>query len=107
MNPFLPRFQRYGLDLPIQFVTPDETASGVCVDVSESGILGAFDLRLDVWTPGELTASLGEEYVTVRARVARVDGLQAGLSFQIQDEKDRLAVRTLIDFALRCSSRFR
>ncbi len=106
-NPFLPRFQRYGLDLPIQFVSPEETARGHCVDVSESGMLGAFDQHLNVWTSGELRASLGDESVSIGARVARVDGLRAGLSFQIRNEKDRLAVSMLIDFALRCSSRFR
>ena len=101
VNTFVSRSPRFGLDLPIRFFSQDGLATGRCVDVSESGLLGAFDRPLGVWTSGELTASLGDESVSVKARVARVDGRNAGLSFQTENENDRLAILKLIDFALR------
>lgn len=101
MNPFVSRSPRYGLDLPIRFFSQDGLAIGACVDVSESGLLGNFDRPLDIWTTGEVTASVGDESVSIKARVARVDGNQAGLSFQSENAAGRLAVLRLIQFALR------
>jgi PilZ domain len=101
VNSFVSRSPRFGLDLPIRFFSSDGLAIGRCVDVSESGLLGDFDQPLNIWTTGEVTASVGEESVSIRARVARVDGNQAGLSFQVDSAADRLAVLRLIQFALR------
>ena len=101
VNTFVSRSPRFGLDLPIRFFSEDGLEIGRCVDVSESGLLGFFERPLSVWTSGELTASLGDDSVSVKARVARVEGRQAGLSFQSENENDRLAILKLIDFALR------
>lgn len=101
MNTFVSRSSRFGLDLPIRFFSQDGLAIGRCVDVSESGMLGDFDRPLDVWTTGEVTASVGDESVSIKARVARVDGHQAGLSFQSENAADHLAIQRLIQFALR------
>jgi len=100
VNPFVSRSPRFGLDLPIRFFSEDGLAIGRCVDVSESGLLGDFDSPLNIWTTGEVTASVAEEIVSIKARVVRVDGNQAGLSFHIEDAAGRLAILRLIQFAL-------
>lgn len=101
VNRFVSRSPRFGLNLPIRLFSQDGLAIGRCVDVSESGLLGDFDRPLNIWITGEVTAFVGDESVSIKARVARVDGHQAGLSFQIDSPASRLEVLRLIHFALR------
>lgn len=99
-NLFVSRSPRFGLNLPIRLFSQDGLTIGRCVDVSESGLLGDFDRPLNIWTTGEVTAFVGDESVSIKARVARVDGNQAGLSFQVDNAVGRSAVLRLIQFAL-------
>ena len=62
-------------------------------------MLVRFEEAVEVWLTGELSISLGIQYITVPARVARVDGREAGLSFRIKSDDDRLQVKMLLDAA--------
>jgi hypothetical protein len=73
--------------------------SGHCLNISESGMRAEFDKPVVAWMVGELSVLLEEGYISIGVRVARVDGHEAGLSFYIEDDKDRVAVGRLMTFA--------
>ena len=62
-------------------------------------MLAAFDRRVDVWLEGDLSFLIEEQKFTIKARVARVDGLEAGLWFRIQNEVDEATVGKLLALA--------
>lgn len=100
----MPRSLRTDLNLPIRFFSEDGLITGQCLNVSESGLFAQFDRRVTVWMSGELTTSIGERHLNIKVRVARVmNGREAGLTFLIDGEDDRLTVRSLLDFAAKNS----
>jgi hypothetical protein len=62
-------------------------------------MLVLFDRPVAIWTVGELTIRLEESSFNIGVRVARVHGREAGLSFYIESDNDRLAIGRLIHFA--------
>lgn len=93
------RAPRASLDLPVQFVSNYGPAVGFCLNVSESGMLAVFDRRVDVWLEGDLSFLIGEQQFTIKARVVRINGLEAGLWFRIENEVDEATVRGLLALA--------
>jgi hypothetical protein len=98
VNQYQPRPFRSDLELPIRFFSTDGLASGHCLNISASGMLAKFDKPVAIWLAGELTILLEEQSINIGVRVARVNGRKAGLSFQIEDDKDRLTIDRLMDF---------
>jgi hypothetical protein len=99
---YQPRILRAELNLPIRFFSTDGLITGHCLNISASGMLVLFDRPVAVWMVGELSVLVeeGSNNITIEARVARVDGRQAGLSFYIEDDdNDRLTVGRLMLFA--------
>jgi hypothetical protein len=99
MSNYQDRAPRAHLNLPIQFISHYGLATGLCVNVSESGMLAAFDRRVDVWLEGDLSFLIEEQKFTIKARVVRIDGLEAGLWFRIENEADKATVRELLKLA--------
>jgi hypothetical protein len=93
------RLPRFDLNVPITFQTEEGTAIGHCVNVSASGMLVAFEEAAELFIVGELSLLVGDFYVSIRARVARTNGKDAGLAFLIRTENDRLASRILAEYA--------
>jgi xanthosine utilization system XapX-like protein len=62
-------------------------------------MLVRFDAPVSIWTVGELSICVGEQVINIGVRVARLHGREAGLSFQIEGEDDRLAIGRLVRFA--------
>ncbi len=48
--------------------------------------------------------TVGEYYIEIEVRVARMQSDDYGLSFLINDDNDRLAIRILNDFAISVAS---
>lgn len=90
---------RSELDLPVRFFSPDGLVTGHSLNVSASGMLVLFDKPVAIWMVGELTIRLEELSINIGVRVARVQGREAGLSFYIDCENDRLSIGRLIHFA--------
>ncbi|MGI4758466.1 MAG: PilZ domain-containing protein [Janthinobacterium lividum] len=86
MSEFADRATRKGFTFPLEFVVDGERIPGTCENLSESGLLATFAKALEVWERGEVDLHFGIDLIGVRARVARVDGLKAGLSFTISDD---------------------
>ncbi len=95
------RAPRFCLELPVRFFSSEGVFVGDCINVSESGVLVAFDQPIDVWLEGQLTATLPDGNISLKARVARVDGRNAGLSFRLQCEAEKLDVQKLLSLAKR------
>ena len=91
------RAERQDVLFPVLFRLQDgEEVQGTCENLSESGLLATFAAPMDIWTHGLVDLSFGGGLLGVRVRVARVDGLHAGLAFQDMDEAHRSKVRELM-----------
>jgi hypothetical protein len=93
---FIPRTPRSSLRIPVTFDLDGGIAKGHSIDISESGVLAVFNQHLDVWVIGQLSLLVGERPITIEARVARVNGLTAALSFRSMNVTDRTIVQNLI-----------
>lgn len=100
MNVPLDRSARFKLDVPLFFKIGDTQQAGHTVNVSQSGLLAHFDTPLEIWEVGEISLTVGEYYLEIEARVARAEGDDHGLSFIIENDNDRVAIRILNDFAI-------
>lgn len=99
MRAYQERAARVELEFPLELMLEGERLIGTCENLSESGLLARFPVPLDVWTTGEVDLHFGTHLLGVRVRVARVVGLQAGLTFQCADERQRQEIRDLIQAA--------
>ena len=90
------RAPRLNLSFPLEFRVDDAPTLGHCLNLSESGLLGVFDVPLDLWTSGELLLQFNETRCWVPARVARSAEHEAGLSFLFRGEREREVVRSLL-----------
>lgn len=97
---FVPRAPRFVLKTPVVLEFPDDTVKGHSINVSESGMAATFAQRMDLWAKGSLSVAVGDSDISLNVRVARADGREAGLNFQIASEADRLAVQKLIAYAI-------
>jgi hypothetical protein len=93
---FISRAPRYRIKTPLTLHLPGGDRKGHSIDLSESGVWAAFDRGLDLWLEGRLSATLGEWNVDFGVRVARIDGLEAGLVFQGLTDKDRAIIKHFI-----------
>ncbi len=99
MANFQPRPHRFDLNVPLTFAADGEVVCGHCVNVSQSGMLALFDIPLELFTNGELSLTVGEYVLSIRARVARTQGKDAGLAFFLTTENDHRTVAILLEFA--------
>jgi hypothetical protein len=95
-----PRAPRFNLRTPITLRLPDGMVKGRSLNVSESGMLAVFDVPLDIWITGRLFVVIADLHIGLNARVARAEGRETGLTFQIADEADRIAIRSMIEYAI-------
>lgn len=93
---FTSRAARLSFKFSISFHADGQIVVGESVDLSESGILVKFDEIIEAWIIGELIIQTEKDIFVIRARVARVDGSQAGLVFRPETEAEHEAVRMLI-----------
>ncbi len=93
---FTSRAAREQCQVPISFHADGKTVAGHSVDLSQSGMLARFEEPLEAWITGNLIIRFNEDLFVVRARVARVDGSQAGLAFRPETQEEHEAVRMLI-----------
>ena len=94
------RAERFEVSLPVRFLADDRILAGLSVNVSETGMLARFDRPAEVWAEGLLSTMVEGNFIGLEARVARAQGTDAGLTFHLRDEKDRQAVRMLLDYAM-------
>jgi hypothetical protein len=99
VDPFLPRFSRYEVNLPVRFFSSDGLATGRILNVSDSGMLVQFDTPVSIWTMGELTTRIGDRNINIKARTARVEGRKVGMNF-MEGTHNNADILRLIDFAL-------
>ncbi len=99
MGPFKPRPSRFDLNVPLSFLTEGEVLNGHCVNVSQSGMLVLFDAPIDLFTEGTLSLTADEYILSIRARVARTQGNDAGMAFFLTTENDHRTVAILLEFA--------
>jgi len=98
---FLAREIRYDLDVPVLLYLLDGVAAGHTINISGSGVLAVFNnRRVDAWDTGRLRIETRGGYLSIEVRVARVEGHQAGMTFRIENESDRVTIRELIALAM-------
>ena len=99
MAGFQERAPRLNLSFPLEFHSEDGIFTGSCLNISESGLLAAFPLILELWSSGELHLHLGEDACTVPARVARIIDSDAGFTFLFRNQAERDAVQVILALA--------
>ena len=97
---FIARPERFDLHLPLTFLIDGSELPGHCVNVSATGMLATFAHPLEVWTNGTLSFLAGDFYLTLPARVARTQDLDAGLHFLLKTPNDHQALSILLEVAL-------
>jgi hypothetical protein len=97
---FYARAARFDLKTPLLFRLPEGIVKGRSINVSETGMLAVFEQRMDLWATGRLSTATEDSHVDLDVRVARADGREAGLNFQIASEDDRIAIQKLIAYAI-------
>ena len=90
------RAPRYALRLAVWYSSADGLALGETVDISASGMLVDFEHFLDVWLTGELTTQVHGHTLNLIARVVRLEGHRAALTFRIRGDEDRAAIAELM-----------
>jgi hypothetical protein len=93
------RAPRFNFQTPVVFRFTDGMAKGHSENISESGMLAVFDRTLNVWLAGQLSAALGEWRINIEARVVRVDGRTAALTFVNISARNRTILRKVIEDA--------
>jgi len=93
------RAERFELSILVRFQAEDRILAGLSVNVSESGMLARFDHPAEIWSEGLLSTVVEGNFIGIEARVARMHGADAGLTFHIRNEKDRQALRILLSHA--------
>ncbi len=93
------RSTRLDLNVPLWFEVEGARVRGQCLNVSESGLLTKLDRIVDIWVVGELSLSIYEYELNIKARVARLVDRDTGLAFMTKSEADRRTVRMLMDIA--------
>ena len=99
MTPIPIRPVRFDMNVSLSFKIDDGVVEGHCVNVSASGMLAVFSREVDLFTKGEISLRVGEYFVNITARVARVLNGDHGLAFQIDNENDRKTTQVLVDYA--------
>jgi hypothetical protein len=97
-NVLVSRAARFNFAAPIVLQMSGRTIRGQCVNISESGMLARLDRPLEIWSEPTLS-QVGEWYVNMDVRVARIEGRDTGLAFHISTESERTAIRKLIEVA--------
>jgi len=96
---FVPRAARFNLHLSVRFFTADGLFCGDSVNISESGVSVMFDRFVDIWMVGDLSFALHDRPATIVAKVVRLDGRLAGMSFKIRSDLDRETISGLVAVA--------
>ena len=96
MSTYRTRAPRTEVSFPVRFIAEGRRWSGTCHNLSESGLLATFAVQLEIWIPGEVDLYVGTDLLGLKVRVARVVGLEAGLSFQHGDGRQRQEIRDFI-----------
>ena len=96
LDEFTPRSSRFKLEIPTSFTVNESLHRGRCVNVSECGLLATFEELPELWAVGRLLLEAGDHYLSIHARVARIDRKEAGSAFLIETANDRAAISILI-----------
>ena len=90
---------RFDLNASLSFKADEDIVEGHCVNVSASGMLAVFNQPVELFTVGEISMLIGEYYINITGRVARVLSNDHGIAFLIDNDSDRLTAKVLVDFA--------
>ena len=100
MSTLQSRPARFDLNVPLSFKTEDGVEQGHCVNVSASGMLAVFEKAVDLFTTGEISMQIGDFFINITGRVARLQDADHGIAFLIENDSDRLTTQVLVDYAV-------
>ena len=96
---YQPRAKRFQLNALISFDEDGLKYDGYCVNVSATGVLATFAPPgvPELWTEGRLSLEAGEHYLSIGARVARLEANNVAFAFCIDTDNDRATIGILLD----------
>jgi hypothetical protein len=94
---FLYRFPRFTVDCRMDFIREDSIVLGICYDLSQSGLRGSFTQAIAPGAQGTITLYCDDQRIEVQATVTSVRDEETRMNFQFASDKDRTALRHLLD----------
>jgi len=80
----------------MDFIYGDSVALGVCTNLSDSGLRGAFSQYVPSGAEGLLTLYHGDQRVVVQAQFYAGNGEEARVQFRFQSDQERAAIGDLL-----------
>ncbi len=110
VDPFLYRLPRFDSNFPVEFVhragtppshnlglDPATATPGICLNLSDTGLLARFVLPLGKGAEGLLRLKPADRVFTLRATVTHSDGTRSGLHFLFRDNQEQQIIRALVE----------
>jgi len=94
---FLYRLPRFDANCRMDFIHGDVVLLGICSNLSQSGLRGTFSEHVASGSEGLLTLYFEDRQVEVHARIDSRREEEVRVKFQFTTEKERSAMRELID----------
>ena len=96
MRRFLYRLPRFKAEIPMDLVVGEAVILGVCLDLSESGLMGTFSHPVKAGAEGLITLYHERESFQVQARIDALRANEARVSFKFETEREREALRAFM-----------
>ncbi len=96
MRSFLYRLPRFKTEVPMDLILGDAIVLGLCLNISESGLLGTFSNPVAIHSEGLLTLYYDERSFQVHAKIDGFEGDEARVEFRFASDKERADIRSLL-----------
>ncbi len=96
MRSFLYRLPRFKTEVPMDLILGDAVILGLCLNISESGLLGTFSNPVAVHSEGLLTLYYNQRSYQVHAQIDGFQGDEARVEFRFASDKERADIRDLL-----------
>jgi hypothetical protein len=96
MKKFEYRAPRFGVDLPARLTVENSAMAGRCREISRDGMIFELGQPVLLNTFGTVAITFHDRTIELKARVAHVDGLRAGLEFIYAGDSERTTVAQLV-----------
>ena len=96
MRSFLYRLPRFKTEVPMDLILGEAVVLGLCLNISESGLLGTFSNPVPVHSEGLLTLYYHQRSYQAHAQIEGFQGDEARLEFRFASDKERADIHDLL-----------
>jgi hypothetical protein len=96
MRSFLYRLPRYKTEIPMDLILGNAVILGLCLNLSESGLLGTFSNPVAVNSEGLLTLYYNQRSYQVHGQIEGYQGDQTRVGFHYASDAEQESIRSLL-----------